>query len=299
MTTALTTLDGPKNFLGEANPLDTPHGCRDWFDDHVSQARDKPPGTISVPVIVTPELARLLMTHNVSNRTVKKANLQKIKLDLEGGAWKPNGQTVVISVGGELNDGQHRLRAIIETGVSAYILVTFGWPRQSRLTLDIGTKRSIGDALTIDGHHHASELGAVARKLWSLEKHGRIFETNENNASNQVSSATLQGYIDSTKLADELSEALRSVPQAVKIRAVAKRSDFYLLAILLRRKNPDQATVFLKSLITGELLSNDNPIYRFREYAIKNRRTITSQSFHDKGLEAWKRWPKYRKGAPT
>lgn len=292
MSTDIIEVHRTETFLGEESPLNTLKGALDWYDDRVEEAKGKPPGTISIPVMLTPHLAQVCLDHNVSNRKTKKPTLQKYINDIESGAWQPNGQPIVIAENGDLNDGQHRCKAVLRTGTAVYVLMTFGWPRASRLTLDIGTKRSTADALAISGHSYAAELAAVTKKLWWLQKHGHIPEGSVTGRNEyQVSNATLQIYAD--QVGHEVYDAIACVPQSHKIREIMNRSDFYLMAVLLRRSDPARTPDFLNAIVYGLNLSNDDPAYHLRERLFKDRKRLSSETTRKLVMKYWNRWLKH------
>lgn len=126
-------------------------------------------------VDVTPELAARWLKLDDGNRTVKDGLIVKYARDMSAGEWPITGQSVIFADTGALLDGQHRLRAIVKSGVTVPILVVSGVPEVSKYYLDIGKKRSVADQLTIEGRLNASLLGAGARLAlaWSTNRLSR------------------------------------------------------------------------------------------------------------------------------
>lgn len=89
-------------------------------------------------MLVTPEMAAEWMKANRMNRAVRDTAKDKVKRALVSGRWKFNGQTVTFSKTWRLMDGQHRLLAIIETGIAAEILVWTGIDDDAMDTIDTG-----------------------------------------------------------------------------------------------------------------------------------------------------------------
>ena len=109
-------------------------------------------------LLVTPALAIALLSRNPNNRPLSKCNLEFLKSELKSGQWKLTHQGIAIAQDGSLIDGQHRLQAIKETGISAELLVTEGIDGEVFSVLDTGKKRSGKDVL--------STAGANTLALW-------------------------------------------------------------------------------------------------------------------------------------
>lgn len=94
---------------------------------------------------ITPEIAAEYLKLNVMNRRVRVANVEKFAADMEAGEWEINHQGVAFYSDGTLADGQHRLLAIVASGVSVDMVVSRGWPVKSGGTIDIGGVRKTAD----------------------------------------------------------------------------------------------------------------------------------------------------------
>lgn len=102
---------------------------------------------------VTPAIAqRLLESNHANNRKLKPRVVASYVRQMEKGLWKPdNGEGIKITEGGKLVDGQHRLQAIIEYGKPLDVLILSGVPEESIISIDDGVKRTLTDAMTING----------------------------------------------------------------------------------------------------------------------------------------------------
>lgn len=114
---------------------------------------------------IGPERAAHLLLHNDHNRPIVRTNLARICRDLRAGAWKLNGETIVIASDGTLMTGQHRLQAVIVTGVPIRSFVVYGVNPDVFYTVDQGTPKNPAAILSIAGHKNGSKLAAVARTL--------------------------------------------------------------------------------------------------------------------------------------
>lgn len=114
-------------------------------------------------VNVTPEVAARWLTFNKRNRKIRKADLNRYVRDMHSGRWHLDGSPIRFAADGALLDGQHRLTAIVETGVTLPLLVVRGLAEETQNVMDTGRRRTAADQLDIAKHRNSTCLAAVAR----------------------------------------------------------------------------------------------------------------------------------------
>lgn len=119
-------------------------------------------------VTVTPALAELMLERNEDNRPIRRAKVRALANTIADGRWKLTAQGISFSRDGTLNDGQHRLAAIIESGRAVDCRVTFGESRDVFDVLDTGSVRNGGDTLHIAGYQYWNLVSAGARLFLSV-----------------------------------------------------------------------------------------------------------------------------------
>jgi len=122
-----------------------------------------------VETVVTPEMAQMLLDRNWENRLIRKSVVNSYAQAMLRGEWSLNGEYIIISSNGVLNDGQHRLMAVIENGLPVVMGLQFGVERNSRTTLNTGFKRTLADHLTMQGQGNAHLLSATVRLAWNYD----------------------------------------------------------------------------------------------------------------------------------
>lgn len=100
-------------------------------------------------VNITPELAKIMLENNTSNRSVRTALVNKLSNYMTEGTWKLNGEPIVIREDGTIANGQHRLLAIIKSGVSVKCVVIWGIATEDSYTYDSGAARRVADSAKI------------------------------------------------------------------------------------------------------------------------------------------------------
>jgi len=157
---------------GLASNLFSFHGTREFelVDAWVErQLKDGVHSKISQFCELTPELAQILLSKNDGNRRINSANLSAIMRDMSSGRWAPNGETIIISKDGLLNDGQHRCFAALLTNSCVETAVAFGVDRASMATVDIGRKRTGADRLGIGGVPNYVAMSAISNLILQMK----------------------------------------------------------------------------------------------------------------------------------
>ena len=103
-------------------------------------------------VTVTPAAAAELLRRNTSNRKIRAAVVAKYASEIAHGEWRAVPAGVGIDERGVLIDGQHRLAAIVQSGIAAPMLVVVGFPRASQEKCDRHAKRTITDVMRLAGY---------------------------------------------------------------------------------------------------------------------------------------------------
>src|SRR5690606_15046145 len=85
------------------------------------------------------------------------------------GLWDPSAcDPIRISSTGEIIDGQHRLNAIIKSGVPQDFIVYRNVPDDARYTFDQGKSRTAADAMKIHGVKNAGIIASIMNKSYKL-----------------------------------------------------------------------------------------------------------------------------------
>jgi hypothetical protein len=100
---------------------------------------------------VTPEKAAdIIARHNWDNRKVKKSVVAKYAKIMADGDWKFSPETISIARSGRMLNGQHRMLAVVESGVTCRFIFAIGFDEDVFEVLDRGAMRTRADALSID-----------------------------------------------------------------------------------------------------------------------------------------------------
>lgn len=127
--------------------------------------------------LITPDKAEQLLALNSCNRHVTEENVRTFEHHLTTGTWMLTHQGIAINKSGMLADGQHRLLAIVRTGIPAELMVTTDLQDEAFSVIDSGRKRGGSDVISIAGGKNATHIASAVRleclytehpdKVWS------------------------------------------------------------------------------------------------------------------------------------
>lgn len=242
-------------------------------------------------VELTPDLAAVLLERNPDNRKIKARRVDDFARDMLAGNWKLNGEPIIVSSNGELNDGQHRCAAVVASKVPVLTFMVFGVTRDSQDTLDHGTARSPGDDLALHGHTDTVTLAAAARMLWQWRQYGTCMYSGQN-APTRVE--LMQTVDASPGLSRSVALVSAKGPKAKALGSVAMLA-FCHFAFRTVAHETDVAH-FFDALVEGENLKRGDPILNARNRLITDRSVLSREQKIELIFRAWNA---HRKGETT
>ena len=107
--------------------------------------------TPSMAMEITPEMAKdILESRNTSNRRLRMWWAHALAAAIRRGEWIITHQGIAFDCDGNLIDGQHRLWAIINSGIPVKMFVFEGLDARAFMTIDIGIKRNVSDTTGLE-----------------------------------------------------------------------------------------------------------------------------------------------------
>lgn len=129
--------------------------------------------TVSIAIErITPRIARLWLDKNTHNRHLATTRNKSLETVMNNGEWILNGATIVFDIDGVLMDGQHRLRACIDTNTTIDSVVVRGVERVAQMSMDTGKKRRLADYLSMDGYTNSRLVASVGAALLRCDFYG-------------------------------------------------------------------------------------------------------------------------------
>jgi hypothetical protein len=251
-----------------------------WFSRLLGRSQFAP---ISENMLITPEIAEYLLGRNEDNRSIRNTKLEQLKADMKQARFKFNGESIIISKDGKLNDGQHRLTAIVQTRLPQRMIVVFGVERDTRFTIDVGAARSASDHMSLAGWPYSAQVAAVARHTIAFER----YKEEVLGRPSDVSTSEVVGRGENDKLLQEC--AAYAACNAKLFRAIAKSTIIGFCFYQFAKRKPLEAKTFFDKLKSGTDLSETNAIRIVREYMIA-RPKLTTFDKVELIFRAWNNW---------
>ena len=137
---------------------------------------------------ISPEQAARWLERNDNNRNVNVAKVKKMAKDMREGHWDTTHQGIAIASDGTLVDGQHRLLAIVESGVTVRMNVTFNAAKSQHI--DSGNIRSMANRVQMSEYDMSWTNNTI---LSAANLIGRVF-TGSNLSHEEALSECLMKY---------------------------------------------------------------------------------------------------------
>lgn len=223
---------------------------------HVERVRGVGVDFNSTVQLVTPGMAAAWLLKRDSNqRALSQATVDSYVRDMQDGAWSLTHQGIAFNREGLLIDGQHRLAAIVASGVPVSMLVTFGVDGDFSAPIDQGRGRSVND-ITKLGTTRVATIGYLFRCESARMSGIRIGST-----------LAISTYARTKDLIDRVVDIGRTNAGNGRLVAPALGAIAYAWPI-----NPVECERFLIQARDGELLKTGDPAYAFRGWLDRNRR---------------------------
>lgn len=247
------------------------------------------PNVITRWVHVTPELASQWLDQNPRNRNLRERIVAKYASDMLAGAWSEDaGDPIRRTADGILLDGQHRLSAIVRTGVAIWMLVVEGVKPASQANMDTGSARLYADQLRIQGRRNVNVHAALLR--WSV-----LWERGMRVANYGATPPTHSQMLEMQSEHPELEESADFAVKAARLLRIPA-SVFAMAHWLFSRIDKAEAEWFLSRVADGTELAADHPAYAFRERTRRDRENQRKVPIHVHLALLIMAWNAYRDG---
>lgn len=230
----------------------------------VSLTPPAPSGITTELVYVTDDMAGKWLATNFGNRPVRKAMVARIAGCIERGEFVFTAETVKFDRDGNLIDGQHRLNAIVESGLGAWLLVVRGLSREAAEFMDQGATRTIADVLGQRGVSNRHAVSAIARwrLLWDLGSYSR-----HGKGSRDITRAEVVEYSHQNE--DTLTLAAHQAASVARALGCGGSAVFGLMFNVFEEVSRKHALEFFAQLADGVGLTGGDPILTLRNRLIR------------------------------
>jgi hypothetical protein len=251
--------------------------------------------------LVTPKMAQEWLEGNVDNRNLREARVLQHSQVLQRDEWELTGDCLVFDEDGTLLNGQHRLSAVVVTGIPARFVVLRGVPSKAQEVFDSGLARTLGDQLQRRGVPYYTYVSSALFWLHRLaysEATGiaHYAEPGMRPSFRQL----LKLYDDNKELSEEAAKIGRHVNN-LKVRAGATLAIYHRLRQVDDPNIDEEVDLFFEKWVTGAELRASDPIFRLREWCLEDaakrhtRGRAPDYRYVAYAITAWNKW---RAGEP-
>lgn len=227
-------------------------------------------------VLVTVEMAKKWLSNAAPNRPIRALAVAKCVAEILEGEWKYNGDTIRFNKDGKMIDGQHRCKAIVETGMEQICLVAYDVDETAVPTIDEGTRRTSADQWGMKGLAGGKTDSAIIQQLYHWYVSGHMGTTRKT-LSLRASWAVYN------KLDLPLFTAVKA--RAYSTKGIhGKPSILAAIGYVAGWDNLEKFEDFVNRITTGLGMSRSDSAYFFREFLRSSKKnsgwseTIIAQS---------------------
>jgi hypothetical protein len=211
---------------------------------------------------LTPEMAAEFLKNNTHNRPVRPSHVKFLSRQMKAGEWVFNGATIVFDKDGQVLDGQHRLLAIVDSGVTCLTWVIKGVDPDAFATIDTNITRTKGDVVTIAYPH---ERKNVCKAVASAARYRIMWPASS--AIRPTNPEVLE-FIWHNPLIWHCGNFVRDrVGRAPLVSEGAMVALYHMFV----RQDEIMATDYISKLLTGEMLTHEDPEYLLRDFFAQQR----------------------------
>lgn len=213
--------------------------------------------------LISPKMAKQYLATMRKNRAVSERAVLAYADAMKNDKWHFHGQPIQFDVNGKLVDGQHRLRAIVESGETIKMLVVRGVSDAAVNLIDTGRRRTAAHQLAAEGCIDSNATAAAILLLSNYDS-GTIGhnQVKINNADIITAWRAVPGIDASREYSHMIGKIL---PRGIGIWA----------HFIFARIDADAAKVFFQHLASGSELKAGSPILLLRNRLIELRMNKT------------------------
>lgn len=249
---------------------------------------DEGDGVVSVKADVGPDLAEKFLEWNIDNRPITDRIVDSYARMMATGAWVPAAcPPLHFADTGKLTDGQKRLLAVVQSGVTLRFTLVLGLPESAQDVVDTGQHRLVAHQLKINRYKNPMVVAAAVRALW-LWDHGSLISHLPSPSNPElldyVPLLSGEGY----SIEDSASFAVGSGARKFLPQSVIAATHFRM-----SRVDPDAAAEFHGMLSSGAGMEEGSPVLALRETMLRRqslKQTLRQAEQIFLVVRAWQFW---------
>jgi hypothetical protein len=231
---------------------------------------------------IYPPMAQKMLDNQIHNRKLKNQLIYRLIQDLKAGKWPLTGEAIIENDKGQVINGQHRLTAIVKSGIPMVTLIIRGIKEDAEAAIDTGRQRTPGDVFQLRGVNFSSFISRTSKLMVMFDtKLDEIIEAQRitrdiGTISNPV---IYQYYLDhKNEIETACFHFKKNHPSIIK----TGRSVMSFVLAYLKRIDEAKAYEFIESYETGTLKNkNWRPLMEIRDdFMTRDRKKVKLNELH-------------------
>lgn len=204
---------------------------------------------------ITPVLAEEYLRRNTKNRQLRSNIVSYYASQMKNGQWMLNGEGIIFNDEGILVDGQHRLAAVMESGVNVEMLVVRNADKDSFTTIDSGVSRKIRDTFYVKGIPNANVVSSIIgryKKLCSIKSiMGKV--DGVKNHSKPSRQDLLREYLSDEEFWQEICRRAQTCYAAMRLMSQTEIGSISAYLIKERKHSSEKVFDFFEDLLKSDI----------------------------------------------
>ena len=200
-------------------------------------------------ITIAPAMAEQMLKFNTRNRPVNQLTVDDYALQMKKGLWRLNGEPIIITEGGCILDGQHRLLACVASGQAFQSIIVRGVDGEVFSTIDTGRVRTAGDVFNINGVTNAAQKAAIITAYFNMRRNEASFDEGVRLRKIKMSKTeVLDFYSNHAKLVDRINSFSYKCYKKVRLMSYSTVGAYILLLVIDKKHPIEKAEAFFEEL---------------------------------------------------
>lgn len=232
---------------------------------------------------ITPDMAKIMLGSNTKNRALRRHRILQYADQMTRGQWQLTGEPIKFAHDGTLIDGQHRLHAIVESGMTIEMLIVHDLDLSTFKVIDSGMSRRPSDALKLMGVNNSNQKAAMVRAYIAAD--AGINLDNTQHMTRLITRTDISDFVVANdKLVTEAMTAARHVMNNCRGNSPAWGS---LYMLITKKHGQAVAESFFRSIAEGAGLAEGDPRLAVRNWAVRNSNNKSRSDHLAAYVRAW------------
>ena len=223
------------------------------------------------------------------NRRLRQTRVVLLAYQMREGLWRFTGEPIRFNVKGQLCDGQHRLQAVLQTGLAQKFLVLRNLPEDAMTVVDTGRPRSLSDFLFMRGEARSGSLAAAIHQLNNYQV------TGEFGKPPWAGTTPIQRDLDLLEKHPGLRQSVVATG-SVSSAMAGGHGIWAAIHYVCAQVSFDDAEMFFTKLYTGEELGVGAPIRLLRTRLLEDRNSLRRMDLRTRSALILKAWGLFLRG---